>query len=199
MSFFSGLGSLFGGDGMKYLDQAMDIEKEYLNPFIDRGNRAGDIIEDEYGRMVSDPSAMIDHFMEGYQPSKYYQLLQDRMGQAAANTAAAGGMRGSPREQLQQQELTQALLGKDMQQYLNNVMGLHGQGLAGEQGLYGIGFQGATNLADALANILGNKAKLSESQAAQGLAGFGDILGGITKAMGMMGGGGMAGAAMLAL
>lgn len=164
----SWLSNLFGGGGssnpaqsaMPYFDQAASTERQYLDPYIQRGQGSGDILSEQFGQMSQDPAAVLERLMGGYEPSKGYQMMQDRMGQAAANTAAAGGMRGSPLEQTQQQELTQGLLSKDMQQYLQNVLGLQTQGLAGEQGLYGTSFDAARGLSGDLANILGTKGQL---------------------------------------
>ena len=95
-------------------------------------------------------------------------MMQQRMGQAASNTAAAGGMRGSPYEQQQQQELVQSLLSKDMQQYLQNVVGQQQSGLSGEQNLSGFSAQAGLGLGSNLANISGSQGSLAYQQAAGG-------------------------------
>lgn len=171
---------------MPYYDQAAQTERQYLDPYVQRGQQAGGILSEQFGQLSQDPGAALEKLMQGYQPSKYYQTMQDRLSQATANTAAAGGRRGSPLEQTQQQELTSSLLSKDMQDYLRNVMGEQQMGLSGEQGLYSTGFDAARGLSGDLANILSTQGSLQFQNArernarTQGLIGalFGSAFGG---------------------
>jgi hypothetical protein len=163
---------LFGGGGQdpsaaanKYLDKIPGVSHDIYDPYINRGGAAGDVLSEQYGKMSQDPSAFIDALMKGYKPSEGYQFKQDQMGRAAANTAAAGGMRGTAQDQMHQQQLTQGLLGQDMQQYLSNALGVHGQGLQGEQGLYGIGFGASQGLDSDLTNVLGQQGGMAYQQA----------------------------------
>jgi hypothetical protein len=154
-------GGLFGKqkDPMKalmpYLQKAEGTMKDYLNPYVDIGMGAGDLLQNQYGQLVNDPAAMLEQFMSGYQQSPQYQMKSDQMLSAAGNTAAAGGRRGSPLDQRDQMQIAQALLGEDMQQYLGNVTGLYGTGLAGEQGLFDTGYGAASDLSGNLANLYG--------------------------------------------
>lgn len=182
-----------GGSPSSYYDRAIAQEKEYLDPFIERGGRAGEMIEGQYGQLVSDPTAMLEKFMGGYKTSPFTKMLQERMTQAAANTAAAGGMRGSPSDQFRQQQITQDLLGKDMQQYLSNVLGLYGTGLGGESSLYGTGFQGARGLSSDVANMLGQQAQLAFQQEREKQQRGQDLFGGALGALGSFFGGGLFG------
>ena len=79
------------------------------------------------------------------------------MGQSAANSAAAGGMRGSPLDQYNQQDITNSLLNADMQKYLGNISGIYNQGLSGNQGLYNTGFNAASGMSGDIASILGSQ------------------------------------------
>jgi len=145
---------------MPYLNQASNVIQQYMSPYSKRGLPAGDILQTQFGQMSQDPSALMESIMKGYEPSKFYQMMQDKMGQAASNTAAAGGMRGSPQESNEQQEITQGLLSKDMQQYLSNILGIKNAGLSGEEGLYDTGYKAASGMSGDLSNILGTKAQL---------------------------------------
>lgn len=199
---FGNIGGMDGaaGKAMPYLNEAMDVSKKYMSPYIERGERAAPILEREFGRMSSDPAAMLEKFMGSYKPSSYYKTMQDRLGQSISNTAAAGGMRGSPSEQGKQQELTNALLSKDMQQFLSNVMGIHSRGLSGEQNLYQTGFGGARGLSEDLSNILGTQAQLAFQQERENQKSDDDMLGSIMSAFGGLiggGGGGLSAALML--
>lgn len=171
MGLFDGL---FGGGGPnpmdeanQYLGQIPDVLKQYLNPAFQRGERAAGSLEGQYGKMTGDPSAFINELMKQYQPSEGYKYQQQQASRAAANTAAAGGMRGTPYEQAEQQRITQGLMGKDMQQWLQNVLGVQGRGLAGQESLYGKGLGAGTNLAESLANALGTQGTMAYQDALQ--------------------------------
>jgi hypothetical protein len=185
--------TLFGGGGdpaaaaQPYLEQIPGVSHDIYDPYITRGGAAGDVLSEQYGRMAQDPTAFINALMEGYKPSEGYQFQQEQMGRAAANTAAAGGMRGTPQDQLQQQQITQGLLGQDMQQYLSNVLGAQQTGLTGEQGLYGIGFDASKGLGADLTNVLGQQAGLA-FQGARERAAQPGLFGKLTGALGTIAG-----------
>lgn len=166
------LSNLFGGSGNspaeaanKYLDQIPGTSHQSYDPYINRGQEAGSVLSKEYGNMAQNPEDVLNQMLTSYQPSAGYKFKQDQLGKAAANTAAAGGMRGSPQDQLSQQQLTQGLLNDDMQQWISNLMGTKQQGLAGEQNLYGTGFQASTGLNSDLTNNLASKASLGYKDA----------------------------------
>lgn len=211
MSLFGDLvGDLFGDDnpadaGMQYLEQIPDIGKEYYNPFIERGKRSGNILEGQYDRMAQDPVDYLDQIMRSYRPSSGYDFKQNQMLKAAGNTAAAGGFRGTQNDQQDSAAMVQALLGDDMQQFLQNVLGIQGSGLQGHQGFQNQGYNASSSLADYLGTNLSNQAGLAfqgQSQENANHAGIlnsligagGSVLGaGISN--GWFGGGGGAGAA----
>lgn len=100
--FAMGFGSsLFGGgknaahEANKYLDKIPGMEKEYFDPFINRGNAAYGKFNPITSSMLTDPAGFLEKMMQGYEPSRGFQLKKDQMLKAAGNTAAAGGMRGS--------------------------------------------------------------------------------------------------------
>jgi len=163
----SWLSEMFGGGGNpanaanKYLDQIPGVSHEGYDPYINRGQEAGGIMSDQFGKMSQDPTAFINELMKGYQESDGYKYQQDQMGRAAGNTAAAGGMRGSAQDTQNQQQITQGLLGQDMQQYLSNLLGAQKTGLEGEQSIYNTGFNASQGLTGDLTNILGQQGGLA--------------------------------------
>lgn len=187
MGLFSGMSDmLFGKDksmsaSNPYFEKSEAAMKQYMQPFVDYGWGFSPSLQSNYNNLVNDPAAMLEMFMSGYEPSKAYQMQQDRMGQAAANSAAAGGFRGAPLEQATQQEITQGLLSQDMQKYLSNVLGLYGTGLQGQQGMFNTGFNASSGLSSDLANLYGSQGSMAynnamqQRAAAQGL--FGSLLG----------------------
>jgi len=169
----SWLSSLFGGgkdpmkEAQKYYGQIPGQMGKYLDPMYQRGERAAADLEQQYGQLAQDPTAALQNLMSGYQQSPGFQQEMKESLQAAANTAAAGGMLGSAADQRSQGDLAARLQQQDMQQYLKNVMGLQGLGLQGEQNLYGLGAQSGTNMAESLANLLGQQGSLAAQQAQQ--------------------------------
>ncbi len=178
---------------MPYLNQAQD---QYL-PYQQQGQAAYNQLNPVYSQMTQDPAAYLEQLMGGYEPSKTYQTHRDEALNAIGNTAAAGGMRGSPQDIINSTRLSDSLLGSDMQQWLQNVMGLQGMGLQGQQHFYDTGV-GATS---DIANILGSKGGLSfQSQSQQNQRAM-DLLnslikGGTSIAGGMAGGGAGAASSM---
>lgn len=92
---------------------------------------------------------------------------RNEMMQAAANTAAAGGMRGTMSDiesqsgiGRQAMSLTDRLLQGDMQQWLQNTMGINQAGMQGMQDFYHTGYDASRGLSGDLSNVLGSQAKL---------------------------------------
>ena len=154
--------SLFGGDpgaaAGRELDKIPGILSDHFQSYIDQGHQAGGALQDEYSGMMGDPSAFINALMKQYKPSEGYQFQQNAMGQSAENAAAAGGQIGGASDQAEQQRITQGLLGQDMQGWLQNVLGVHTQGMAGEQDVYNKGYSADASMADSLANLQGTRA-----------------------------------------
>lgn len=179
----------------KYLDQIAPMEKEYYNPYIEKGNKAYDQFAPQLDQMTSNPVDFLEMLMKQYQPSSGFQMRNDNALKAAGNSAAAGGMRGSINDINNEAGITDTLLGNDMQQWLNNVFGRLDKGIEGEQNLYGTGFNATQNLTGDLANVLGTQGSLAFQGAQNKNKGFSDMLSAITKiaggAAGFMAGGPM--------
>lgn len=144
-----------------YLDRIPGELQKYLDPYINRGNSAYDKFNPQLNDMTSDPAAFLEKISKDYQPSRSYQLKRDEALRAAGNSAAAGGMRGSLQDIEGESRLTDALMGEDMQQWLNNVLGIQGRGIQGQQHLYDTGYDASKGLSGDLANILGTQAQLA--------------------------------------
>lgn len=184
---------LFGSDpaeaAMPYLNQA----QEQYQPYADQGQAAYGQLNPIYGQMTQDPAAYLEKMMQGYQPSHSYQMKEQQLRNAAGNTAAAGGMRGTLNDIQNQAGLTDMLMSDDMQQWLQNVMGINNMGIQGQQGFYNNGYDANNNIA----NILGTKGTLAYQGQANQNQGMSDLISGLVKAGGMAGGmmlGGPAGA-----
>jgi hypothetical protein len=165
MGFLGSMGrSLFGKNvksadnpanaARPYLNQIPDVAHKAYDPYIQQGMESGNLANAEYNKMSQDPTSFVDSIMKRYKPSEGYNFKEGRMLGAARNSAASGGFAGTPYDQEQQAELVQGLLGSDMQQFLQNILGVHKQGVAGHEGRAERGFNASSSLADMLANNL---------------------------------------------
>lgn len=141
-----------------YLNQIPGELHGIMDPYINRGNDQYGNLNSMYGSMASDPSGYLNKMLSQYQQSKGYQLQRDEATRAAGNSAAAGGQRGSLADITNQSRLTDSLMGNDMQQWLQNAMGIQNEGLAGQQHFYDQGYESSTGLAGDLSNLLGSQA-----------------------------------------
>lgn len=145
---------------MPYLNQIPDVLREQLNPFITEGREAGAFTRPIYENMALNPSDFINALMRNYTPSEGYQFKEKNLTRAMQNAAAQGGYAGTPYSQLEQAENVRGLLGQDMQQFLDNVLGAQTRGLAGREAATERGYGAAGNLAGGLAGNLTQQATL---------------------------------------
>lgn len=151
----------------KYLNQIPDVEKSYYNPFIQGGQQAGNVLSGAYGNMLNDPTEFINNILAKYKESPGAQYQSGLLTKGIANTAAAGGYAGTPEAQREYAETAQNVMSGDMQQFLQNALGVYGTGLSGEQDFYNKGFTASGSLADAIASVLGSQGGLAFNQATQ--------------------------------
>jgi hypothetical protein len=140
---------------MPYLNQIPEFGRQGYQPFIDQGQQAQQQLNPLYERMSQDPTAYINALMQNYSPSEGYRFKEQQMLRGAQNSAASGGFAGTQNDQMAQAEMIRGLLGGDMQQFLQNVMGAQGQGMQGLENQVGRGYESAGNLAGYLGNALG--------------------------------------------
>lgn len=184
------IGSFFSDDpsedAMEYLNQIPETITPYYQPYIDAGSQALPSLQDQYSQLLNDPSGLISSIGSNYEASPGYQWSVDQATKAANQSAAAGGMLGSPAEQ---QKLAQNITGmanQDYYNYMNQALGLYGQGLSGTEGMAEMGYGASNELANSLAANLQSQAQLGysgqdwENQKIGGIAGgLGTITGGI--------------------
>ena len=132
-----------------YLDQIGPMAQGNLSPYIQMGHEAERAVPgmygamydeyannetpEEYGRMSSDPTAFINDIMKGYSPSEGYKYKEKRMTDAARAAGAAGGFAGTELDRESQADMIRGLLGGDIQEFLNNVLGAQKYGLEGRE------------------------------------------------------------------
>lgn len=155
------------GAASPYLNEIPGVAHGNYDPYIDMGNRSQNNARWQYEAMTNDPMAFLNHLMSGYKTSEGYNFEKDLLTKELSNTANAGGIAGTPYDQLNQGSQVQGLLSKDMQQYLMNALGIQKTGLIGEQGIADKGFEASKALADLLGGSLNQQGGLAFNSALQ--------------------------------
>ncbi len=186
--FGSGLGGLLGGifnDSSKPYDKAMEQYQQWANqaqgtqmPFLKAGKTAiGDY--QEWLKGQKDPSAFINNLMGQYQQSPYANYLQQQAQNAGINAASASGLTGSTPLLQQMQQNSANISSQDMNQWLQNVLGINTQYGQGQNNL----MQGGQNAANALTQMYTqmaqNMAEAAYGKEAGKQNNFSNILGGL--------------------
>lgn len=150
------LGGLFGNSGAPYKDAMKEYEKAYgmgrdiQNPFMQYGQNAMPQMS-EWLSGMKNPSGFINNLMGQYSESPWAKFQQDQSSRRFGNAGSASGMTGStPLLQFQQQNMHD-ISSQDMNQWLQNVLGVntqYGQGLSNQIGI-------GQNAANALTNLAG--------------------------------------------
>ena len=146
---------------MPYLNQIPGVGHAGYDSYVNAGLDASGKTKSTYEDLMNDPTGFINKLMEAYKPSEGYGFQKDQLTKDLSNTAAAGGIAGTPQDQLNQGTAIQGLLSKDMQQWLQNALGVFGAGLSGEEGIAGRGFDASKNLTDLLGGSLNQQGGLA--------------------------------------
>jgi len=156
------IGGLFGGGkknaasaAMPYLERVPEYGYNAYNPFINKGKQAEEQLYPMYSQFASNPTDYLNQVMSQYEPSKGYQYREGRNLRAAHNTAAAGGYAGTPNDEENRTQMVNALMNEDMQQFLQNVLGIQGAGLSGLENRVEHGYGASGSLADYLGGAQG--------------------------------------------
>lgn len=164
------LSSIFGGGdddkspmdaANQYLNQIPGVGHAGYDPYVKSGMEAGNRTQSEYEKLISDPTAFINQLMKGYQPSEGYQFQKGELTKDLSNTAASGGIAGTPFDRMNQGKEIQGLLSGDMQQFLANILGAYKTGITGEEGIAQRGFGASQNLTDLLGSSLNQQGGLA--------------------------------------
>jgi hypothetical protein len=150
-------GGLFGDSGSPYeaaSDQYERWEKkaeDAQNPFYNAGVQGMGNYQNWLTGM-KDPSKFINNLQSQYQASPYSQYLQKQSMLAGQNAASASGLMGSTPLMQQLQQNSSNIASGDMNQWLQNVLGINNQYGQGQQNL----MTGGQNAANALTNLYSN-------------------------------------------
>lgn len=163
------LGGMFGTDKPSFhnpadaanpwMDKIPDELKQYLMPYINQGQNAYAGLNNTYSSMMNDPSGVLSKIGAGYKESPGYQFALKQAMLAGNNSAAAGGMLGSPQNQYMNAETAQGLASKDYDTYLNHALDVFGGGMKGQQGFYDTGFKASGDISEMLSQALMKRAE----------------------------------------
>jgi len=163
----SWLSKLFGGGenprdaANQYLNQIPGVAHQGYDDYVNQGKDASGKTKSQYEDMMNDPTGFINKLMEGYKTSEGFNFKKDLLTKELGNTAAAGGVAGTPLDQMNQAQGIDGLLSQDMQEWLSNVLGRYDTGLAGEEGIASRGFDASGKLTDALGGALNQQGGLA--------------------------------------
>lgn len=172
---------------MPYLNQIPGMEKQYYDPFINMGKEATNTLNPQFNQMSGNPAEFLEGLMEKYQPSRSYQLRNEEALRSAGNTAAAGGMRGSLGDIKNESRISDSLMGDDMQQWLQNVLGIQGRGQSGLGHEFDTGYDASKSLSGDLSNIMGTQGQLAFQGQANQNRSRSDALSGVLQSLGVGG------------
>jgi len=177
------LGSFFMKDpasmANKYYGQMEGRTGQYLNPYINQGMGAMGQLGGQYSGLINDPSGMLAKFGANYKESPGFQNQLRQALAGAGHAAAAGGMAGSPQHEQQNMQLASDISAQDYNNYMNQVMGLYGQGLQGQQGIANMGFGASRDMANNIAQMLEQQAQAAYQNQAAKRSGFSNFISGL--------------------
>ena len=148
-----------------YLGQTPNYVHQYLDPYVQAGQGAMGNLQSQYQNLMNDPNSMLAKMGAGYKESPGYQRNVEEATRAAQHAANAGGYAGGPQQQAEMAKSIGGIASQDYNQYLNNVMGLYGQGLQGMGGINQMGYGAAGGATNTLADMLKNQAQNAQAQA----------------------------------
>ncbi len=183
-----GFASLFGKGqpnpadaANKYISQIPGKTQQYYQPYMEAGKGAMGELQNQYKDLLG--GNVQNKLGESFKESPGYQFALQQALSAGNNAAAAGGQLGIPAHEQQNMATAQGLANQDYGNYLQNQIGLYGQGLQGNQGLNQMGYNASNDYAGNIANALnqqGAYAFMGQQGKNQGKSqSLSDILGGI--------------------
>lgn len=153
------------GAGKRYMDQYEQGLPGMYNPYMQRGERAGAMEENQIGQLLGDPGGRLNQIGEGYHKSPGYNYALHQALQGGSNAAAAGGMAGTPQHQQQAMQTATGMANQDYNNWLSKALGMYGQGMQGANSLYSGGLNATEHMSGDLGSVLGAQASRAQSEA----------------------------------
>jgi hypothetical protein len=158
----------------KYYGQAQDA----LSPYMNAGQNALGNYQNALSPMSNSPQ-FINNILNQYQESPWAKFQQQYGMKAMQNAASAGGMQGSGAQWKAAADYSQGISSRDMQQWLQNNLGVNDRYLSGQQDISHMGFGGAQSLAQLLGQLGQAQAGMAYGAGQAQNQGTTDMLGGV--------------------
>lgn len=163
-------GGIFGNSGSPF-SAASNAYNQYAQqgaaaeqPYQQAGENAIGNYQ-KWAQSMSNPTQFNNQLMSQYQESPYAKFMQQQAIRSAQNAGSAEGMVGSSPYNLQVEQNASNISGQDMNNWMQNVLGLNTQYGNAEQNMMNTG----ANAANSLVNLYGNEAN-AQGEAAAGEA-----------------------------
>lgn len=188
VDFLSGaeglFGGLFGDSGRPYKDAMKQYERyagkgeAVQNPFLQFGQRGMPGFE-SWLESMKDPSGFINTLMGKYSESPWAKFQQEQAMRASGNQGAESGLTGStPLTQFAQQN-ARNISSQDMNQWLQNVLGINTQYGAGLGNQIGVGQNAANQLTSMYGDMGRNMAEAAYGRSRGNQIDRGNMWGGL--------------------
>lgn len=190
MGFFD---SLFGGQksnpanqAMPYISQIPGSTLPMFSPYINAGQSALPKLQGQYGGLLNDPSQKLNQIGAGYKESPGLNFAIQKALGSLDRQNIANGMGGSPMNREQDIQTATGYANQDYNNYMQNALGLYGQGLTGEQGLATGGLGASTNMANMIAQAMAQSGNLAYSGQQNQNNARNSLIGGIGSGLGSL-------------
>jgi len=187
-----GLADFFGSDRSQPFANYgafMDEKAQRYQPWIDAGDRARGINEEQYKRLINDPNAVQNQVAGGFQMSPYQQFMLDNVTKRMNYNAANTGMLGTGAADRALMDDLLKMTGQFEDTYIDRGMNSYNRGLAGneflqQQAMQGLGQQDELYEQEAAARLKAQIAKQEASDSKMGgiLGTLGTVAGGVIGA-----------------
>lgn len=164
------LAGIFNNSGRPY-EKAGDVFNQtqnqgisYEQPFYGAGVNALSDYQN-YLNTMKNPSQFINNLMGQYQQSPWAKFSTQQGIRAANNQASAGGLIGSTPLAQQNTQFAEQVSGADMNQWLQNVLGVNAKYGEGEQNLMEGGRMSGNAILDLISQLAGPRGEAAYGQA----------------------------------
>lgn len=167
-------------DASRVLSQYLPQAQQYEMPFYQAGEQAIPSYQN-WLQTMQNPSQFINQLMGKYQQSPWAKYQTDQAMRMAQNMGSASGLSGStPLTQFAQQQAAN-ISSQDMNNWLQNVLGVNTQYGRGEQGLINQGADSANYLSNLMQNYMGAQSASAFGQQYAKQRQKGSLLSGLTS------------------
>lgn len=178
------LGNIFSdprrpyADAERAYDPWMDRASGAMQPFYDQGVDAMNPFKKRLDEM-GDAPGFLNHMMDKYQESDWAKNMKENAQRAATNAASASGLIGSTPYLQASEKIAGDISREDMQNWLQNALGVNKDYMGGYDRMIGRGFDAARNMADIFGNRARDTAQLEYDKSRAGQQRTGGIVGSI--------------------